>query len=364
MQSSSHSSTKTTKPITKLNNQELHENTLKAASDEKSATLKLLEYLAEVDSRRLHAIMGYPSLWQYVHKELGYSESQTSERVSAMRLMIRLPEVREEIEANQLSLTAVAKLATHIRRERVDEIHALQLLDSIIGKPTREVERILASESSEPIKKEMIKPLSAETTRILIDVDQDFLNLLTRVRELKGHPGSSTRELLRSAMKELVKRAEPRTQTTVGSKTEISTKDHPLPLQATDLSASIHPANASTVKTLTIKPDSAATTHPPISLVLNVVKPDPLIDTPSSRKIPAATRHSIRMRSGDQCEYVDPSSGRRCECKTSLEFDHIIPFALGGDHSPENIRHFCRTHNQLAAIQFFGMDHMRPFLKN
>ncbi len=311
-----------------LDNQKLHEQTITATTQEKNATLALLEHLAEIDRRRLYAIMGYSSLWKYVHHELSYSESQTSERVSAMRLMVQLPEVRDEFENNTVTLTTAAKLATHVRRERISVGQALNLLSSIKAKPSREVDRILATESSEPIRKEMIKPLSAETTRILIDVDQEFLELLQRMRELKGHPGSSTRELIQAAMKETVNRSEVKK---VGVK-PTNVKNAPAPLRAREVTTGSTKESQSTLA--------------------------------KTRHIPAGIRYAIRIRSGDQCEYIDPATARRCDCRTQLEFDHIIPFALGGDHSLENLRHFCRTHNQLAAIQFFGMDHMRAFLKN
>ena len=354
-----------------LDNQKLHEQTIAAATQEKNATLALLEHLAEIDQRRLYAIMGYSSLWKYVHHELGYSESQTSERVSAMRLMVQLPEVRDEFENNSVTLTTAAKLATHVRRERASVGQALYLLSSIKGKPSREVDRILATESSEPLRKELIKPLSAETTRILIDVDQEFLELLQRVRELKGHPGSSTRELIQSAMKETVKRAEvKKTEAKPAGAKDTSpkqvdtknadkiTKGSKASLRAREVTTGSHPPQTR----------SASETSQKTEFKSSIDSPNNSADTPHSpthsRHIPAGIRYAIRIRSGDQCEYIDPTTGRRCDCRTQLEFDHIIPFALGGDHSPENLRHFCRAHNQLAAIQFFGMDHMRAFLKN
>ena len=79
----------------------LHFNTLSAASNEKSATLVLLEHLAEVDQRRLYATLAYSSLWDYVHKALGYSEAQSSERVNAMRVMVQVPEVRVQSHAHR-----------------------------------------------------------------------------------------------------------------------------------------------------------------------------------------------------------------------------------------------------------------------
>ena len=65
------------KKLDLISDEELHVQTLTASANEKQATLVLLEHLAEVDHRRLFALRGYSSLWEYVHKALGFSEAQT-----------------------------------------------------------------------------------------------------------------------------------------------------------------------------------------------------------------------------------------------------------------------------------------------
>ena len=292
-----------------ITNEDLHSLTMSAAKSEKSATLVLLEHLAEIDRRRLYAEMGFPSLWIYVHELLGYSESQTSERVSAMRLMVKIPEVKKELEAGKISLTSTAKLATHVRRERTGNTETLALLNEISGKTSREVDQHLAKNSLVEYQMDKMKVITPKTTRIIIDVDQEFLDLMNRVRELKGNLGSSTQELLKVSMQNLVKKNEVKQIT----KNELRAPEH---------------------------------------------------SDPNSRYIPAKIKNEIRLRSGDQCEYVDLNTQRRCSCKTKLEFDHIIPFMLGGQSSYENLRHYCPNHNKLSAIKQYGEQHMNPYFKN
>ena len=38
-----------------------------------------------------------------------------------------------------------------------------------------------------------------------------------------------------------------------------------------------------------------------------------------------------------------------------IEFDHIVPFALGGEHSVENLRLRCFAHSQWHSIEEFGL---------
>jgi CRISPR/Cas system Type II protein with McrA/HNH and RuvC-like nuclease domain len=50
--------------------------------------------------------------------------------------------------------------------------------------------------------------------------------------------------------------------------------------------------------------------------------------------------------------------GHRCEERSGLEFDHIKPFAIGGDSSASNVRLLCSTHNQYEAERTYGADFM------
>jgi hypothetical protein len=76
-----------------------------------------------------------------------------------------------------------------------------------------------------------------------------------------------------------------------------------------------------------------------------------------TRHIPAAVRRFVEKRDGGRCTYRD-THGRRCSKRHDLEFHHIRPFGVGGDHRPEGIALMCRTHNQLLAEQEFGKEKM------
>ncbi|HXH30365.1 MAG TPA: HNH endonuclease signature motif containing protein [Bacteriovoracaceae bacterium] len=71
------------------------------------------------------------------------------------------------------------------------------------------------------------------------------------------------------------------------------------------------------------------------------------------RYIPISTKREALDRSRNQCEHIH-ASGKRCDQRRFLEFDHIKPYALGGNRSPQNIRVLCRNHNQHRSLQTFG----------
>jgi len=73
----------------------------------------------------------------------------------------------------------------------------------------------------------------------------------------------------------------------------------------------------------------------------------------SSRYIPAPVRRISHTSEEGRCGFVS-SGGRRCRSLHRLEFHHVVPWARGGDRSPDNIRLMCRTHNAHLAAKDYG----------
>ncbi len=77
-----------------------------------------------------------------------------------------------------------------------------------------------------------------------------------------------------------------------------------------------------------------------------------------ARYIPAHVRRAVWQRDQGRCTFVS-ESGRRCEARTRLEFDHVTEVARGGEATVGGIRLRCRAHNQYQAEQTFGAGFMR-----
>ena len=75
---------------------------------------------------------------------------------------------------------------------------------------------------------------------------------------------------------------------------------------------------------------------------------------PVTRDVAAAIRRAVRERDGARCHFTD-AQGRRCAERGWLEFHHIHPFGLGGDHSPGNLRLLCSAHNRFIAEHDYGV---------
>lgn len=85
-----------------MKDDELQEVLLKAVQRERQWTIQVLEMLKEVEERRLFAKRGYSSLYQFCIEYLGYSEGAAHRRISSMRLMKDVPEVRTKIESGTI----------------------------------------------------------------------------------------------------------------------------------------------------------------------------------------------------------------------------------------------------------------------
>jgi hypothetical protein len=78
----------------------------------------------------------------------------------------------------------------------------------------------------------------------------------------------------------------------------------------------------------------------------------------SGRHIPAALKRAVWERDEGRCTFLD-SRGCRCRETGRLEFHHEQSFAKDGPMTLENLALRCRPHNDLAAEQDFGREHMR-----
>jgi hypothetical protein len=193
-----------------LSHEELHTETLTAARNEKPATLILLKFLKEVEERRTFAVLGHPSLFKYVEEGLGYSGAQTSERISAMRLLKVVPEVASHLMKGTHFLTSIAKVASHARREGLNPAEASALIEETHGQSIMALENHLVGIAEvEPARIERAKVVSRELTRLTLDVDDEFMARVNRIRELKGNQALSLSEVFGTAMVHFIQKKDP-----------------------------------------------------------------------------------------------------------------------------------------------------------
>jgi hypothetical protein len=167
----------------------------KQVLEEKSATAKVLDYLIEIDNRKLWIKEGYASMYDFCIRYLGYSEGEANRRIQAARLSQRIEAVKPLLEQGQISLTNLTLLSPVLTPENANEI-----LPEVISQTSRKVEAILQEHFPERVaKKEFFE----------VEINQEMKALLEAARKLASEKNNTL--LLKKVLKAFVK-ANPETR--------------------------------------------------------------------------------------------------------------------------------------------------------
>jgi len=266
-------------------------------------------------------------MWTFCTERLRMSEGETSRRLNAAKLVRRFPSILGRLERGDVHLSALRKLGPYLNEENVDAI-----LDEATGKTRSQLDEMIARRFPRP---------NAPTVEIPV------VATMTTTPATAGAPPSPAPALAGPA------RIEPLSASGVLVQMTMTAEGYADLKRATDLLGHSIP-DVDTVKVIEralrtlvegLEKDRRAKTS----------RPQASARPSKPGHIPAATRREVFARDGEQCTYVD-SEGRRCECRTRLEIDHVQPRALGGGDDASNLRVRCRPHNLHAAEEIFGKE--------
>jgi hypothetical protein len=303
--------------IRALSDKELISGLRNKVVEERKNMTEVLEFLREVDRRRLYAEWSCSSLWEFCTKELKYSSGATSRRIAAMRLLRDLPELKDDLESGKQNLSSLGQAQKFFNAEekasdkKLTSEQKRDVLEQIEGKSTREVEKDLLELSSAPFEiknPEKKRAIDKSHTELRLVLDAELLEKLDRIQALRSHadPSFSYIELLKFMASDILKRLDPMEKEKIKAE---KTKSHPAP---------------------GVKPKSRIA-------------------------IPAATKRQVWLRDQGKCTFKD------CNSTHFLEIDHIVPVALGGSGDLSNLRLRCRGHNQRYAVSVYGVEKMQEY---
>jgi HNH endonuclease len=66
-----------------------------------------------------------------------------------------------------------------------------------------------------------------------------------------------------------------------------------------------------------------------------------------SRSIPQDVKIAVAVRDEGLCQHCGTSTG-------PMQYDHVIPYSMGGDNSVENIQLLCRRCNAAKSNRYVG----------
>ena len=202
-----------------LSNDNLITEIRSLVKEERRITRDILDHINEVARRRLYADLGYSSIFDWLVKDLGYSESAAYRRMQAARILQAVPEAADKLEAGALGLTVLSKVQTLIRADekRSGQKMSVQEKSEILTKVEscsgREVECRLAQRFPEvaAAPKEKVRAVSEDQVSVQLTFTREQFEKLKRIQELLSHThlGSSNAELLDAAMDVFLEKKDP-----------------------------------------------------------------------------------------------------------------------------------------------------------
>ncbi len=284
---------------------------------ERKITRQILELIIVIEDRKLY-LQRWGSLFDFMTREMGYSEGAAQRRISAARMLRKVPAVASKIESGAVNLSTLSKAhsafrvwtkssasdAGRVPREESAREAAFQIVDAIEGLNFKQAERKLAElVPGSDVQKDHRQAVSSNITRWSMNLTLETEQKLERVRELLSHkyPEATLNDLIGEMADFYLQKKDPKRANAVKmDRTQSeSTAEHPTTQRLADSAVNI-----------------------------------------------AALRREVLRRGEGKCSI--------CGSTYQVQIDHITPRALGGKDEIENLRLLCAKHNISESIRILG----------
>ena len=324
------------------------------AAQDCNLTADLLALIAEVDRRKLYLGEGYSSMFEYCRDRLRFSEDIACKRIRAARAVRRFPGLLDEVASGRVHLSGLSLLVSHLTTANADEI-----VRAATHKSKREIEQLIAERFPSPDVPTKIRAVTPTLSQpVALPPMIEAPALATASEPAKVVPAPGPVEFLPVQTPVPPARVTPLAPKRFALQLTMDQETHDLLREAQELLSHQVASN-----------DVAGVLRRVLEIALPKLRnqkfgatstPREARDPSSShaRYIPAAVKRAVERRDHGQCTFVG-EAGHRCESRTLLEYDHIVPFARGGQTSVANLRLRCRAHNAYEAERLFGEEFIR-----
>ncbi|MBC7385032.1 MAG: HNH endonuclease [Cryobacterium sp.] len=381
-------------------------------TNERRIGVEILECLHDIEKNRAYSELHYDGLYSFCVHELKFTDAQAYQRIQAMRALREVPEMKPLIESGSLSVSNVAKVHTHFRKEakegrRENAAGKRELFFAMENLSSRAADKILAERRGEE-----------PTEKLILELDRELAELWNQAKHLAAHRSrGDASEVLKIMTLEWLERNDPLRAKEKKRKNSAAAKKR----QRDQQKDKSDPENLRAVQNpmsrlAESKPQkSESKSTPPDSERVNGVhskiaqanqsNQDIEVAQMTSLKLPnfrrsvrnAAEKNTLNRTSNRGAQnslfpdrkqrtepwtfLISPENRRRpslqlrreiwkhhegkcekCASTYALEIDHIIPYSCGGLTTRDNLRLLCRNCNQSRKLN--QNQTVRPLTRN
>lgn len=177
-----------------MTDQELETKLGELVLRERKITSEILHLICEVDSRRSYLEKGYSSLFDYLVRFFGYSESAAYRRIQASRILCALPQVEEKMISGEVNLTTLSQAQSIFQKEekrsgkKISIASKTEVLKKIEGKSSTETQKALLQVFPDSVsQEESLRVISEDETKLTVILDEKTLALLKEAKDFLSH---------------------------------------------------------------------------------------------------------------------------------------------------------------------------------
>lgn len=288
--------------LTSISNYDLENNLKSLVRKERMLLHLILQHIIEVDVRKLYSERSYPSMFEYLTREIGYSNAAAMRRLEAARFLNVIPALSEKIQEGSINLSQVGELARAIKEkerqgEKISNETKGDIIQQIAGLNLEQTQKAVAMcldiELRDP---ERVKFQRDDSVHLSITLTREQYEMLTNCKEKAAH------------------------------------------------SLQLNKGDQSWARVIEVVAGQYLDGKSFASKVISQNKMKDKI-TSDNKTLTLKTRRYVLNRD-KCCQFRDGLTGRICGSKYGLQVDHIVPRWSGGTHAPENLQALCGTHNR------------------
>jgi hypothetical protein len=166
----------------------IHKRAVKLARIHTKTERHLVQNLVQVESEKIHKLLGRRSLFLYATLELKLSDAVAFALIAVARTAKVFPVLDEAVSEGRLSVSKASRIVAHINPENSEEIVRFACAHT-----QREIDFEMARRNPKASARDRVKPISEDDVQITCTVSKRTLENLKRGQSLlaqKGKPGA------------------------------------------------------------------------------------------------------------------------------------------------------------------------------